>query len=165
VDYVSTRRELTSEGVVVVGLGDDALSALLAAGADARIQFVVVSGYFHSFISQMRPMQSHGDDLGQGWNDAQLKGILKTPDYEVDLGSVIPSALLTLDVPELVALVAPRKLLFCHARDAGVPGTEALITRFRQVTQAVGGDWIRYSPTQSLDGETLRAWLQNGSSR
>jgi len=110
-------------------------------------------------------MQSHGDDLGQGWNDAQLKGILKTPDYEVDLGSVIPSALLTLDVPELVALVAPRKLLFCHARDAGVPGTEALITRFRQVTQAVGGDWIRYSPTQSLDGETLRAWLQNGSSR
>ena len=148
-----------------MGLGDDALSALLAAAADARIQSVVVSGYFHSFISQMRPMQSHGDDLGQGWNDAQLKGILTTPDYEIDLGSVIPSALLTLDMPDLVALVAPRKVVFCHARDASVPGAEALIARFRQVTQAVGGDWIRYSPAQSLDGETLRAWLQNGGAQ
>ncbi|MGD0223097.1 MAG: acetylxylan esterase [Terriglobia bacterium] len=165
VDYVRTRSELTSEGLAVVGLGDDTLSALLAAAADTRIQSVAVSGYFHSFISQMRPMQSPGDDLGQGWNDAQLKGILKTPDYEIDLGSVIPSALLTLDMPDLVALVAPRKVLFCHARDAGVPDVEPLIARFRQVTQAVGGDWIRYAPAQSLDGETLRAWLQNGGGR
>jgi cephalosporin-C deacetylase-like acetyl esterase len=165
VDYVRTRRELTSEGLAVVGLGDDGLSALLAAAADARIQSVVVSGYFHSFISQMRPMQSQGDGQGQGWNDAQLKGILKTPDYEIDLGSVIPSALLTVDVPDLVALVAPRKVLFCHARDAAVQGNEALVARFRQVTGAAGGNWIRYAPTQALDGQTLRAWLQNGGMR
>ena len=161
VDYVRTRRELGSEGLAVVGLGDDALPAVLAAAADSRIRSLVVSGYFHSFISQMRPMQSHGDDLGQGWNDAQLKGILKTPDYEIDLGSVIPSVLLTMDVPDLVALVAPRKVLFCEARDANVPGSESLVARFRQVTGAVGGDWIRYAPTQSLDGQTLRAWLQS----
>lgn len=165
VDYASTRRDLSSQGLAVVGLGDDALPALLAAAVDTRIQSVVVSGYFHSFISQMRPMAPRGNDLARGWNDAQLKGVLKTPDYEIDLGSVIPSALLTLDVPDLVALVAPRKVLFCQARDTAVPGTEALVARFRQVTGAVGGDWIRYAPAQSLDGETLRSWLQSGGGR
>jgi cephalosporin-C deacetylase-like acetyl esterase len=165
VDYVRTRPELSPDTLAVVGVGDDALPALLAAAADARIQSLVVSGYFHSFISQMRPMQSHGDDLGQGWNDAQLKGILRTPEYDIDLGSVIPSALLTVDVPDLIALVAPRKVFFCQARDAGVPGSEALVARFRQVTGAVGGGWIRYAPAQLLDGLTLRAWLQNGGAR
>jgi cephalosporin-C deacetylase-like acetyl esterase len=162
VDYVHTRRELASEGLAVVGLGDDALSAILAAAADPRIQSVAVASYFHSFISQMRPMEWHGNDLGESWNDAQLKGVLKTPEYDIDLGSVIPSALLTLDVPDLVAMVAPRKVLFCHARDAGLPGTESLVARFRHVTEAVSGDWISYAPTQLLDGETLRSWLQNG---
>ena len=162
VDYVSSRRDLASEGLAVVGLGDDALPALLAAVADTRIQSVVVSGYFHSFISQMRPMQSPGDDQGQGWNDAQLKGILRTSDYEIDLGSVIPSALLTVDVPDLVALVAPRKVLFCQARDNAAPDSEAFVARFRQVTEVVGGNWIRYAPTQSLDGQTLLGWFQKG---
>lgn len=165
VDYVSTRAELTSEGLAVVGLGDDALPALLAAAADTHIQSVALSRYFHSFISQMRPMQSYGDNLGEGWNDAQLKGILKTPDYDIDLGSVIPSALLTVDVPDLVALVAPRKVLFCQAPDAAVRGNEALVARFRNVTGAVSGNWIRYAPAQALDGQTLRGWLQNGGAR
>jgi hypothetical protein len=165
VDYVSTRHDLTAEGLAVAGLGDDALPALLAAAADTRIQSVVVSGYFHSFISQMRPMQSLGDDLGQGWNDAQLKGVLKTPDYDIDLGSVIPSALLTVDVPDLAALIAPRKVLFCQARDASVPGSEALVARFGQVTGAVSGDWLRYAPSQALDGQILREWLQSNGGR
>lgn len=165
VDYLNSRQDLTSEGLAVVGLGDDALPALLAAAVDTRIQSLVMSGYFHSFISQMRPMTPARSDPAPGWNDAQLKGILKTPEYEIDLGSVIPSALLTVDVPDLVALVAPRKVLFCQARDAGVQGTEALVARFRQVTGAVGGDWIRYAPAQSLDGQTLRVWLQSGGGR
>jgi len=165
VDYVGTRRELTREGLAVVGLGDDALSVLLAAAADMRIRSVVMAGYFHSFISQMRPMVPQGNDLSPGWNDAQLKGILKTPEYEIDLGSVIPSALLSVDVPDLVALVAPRKVLFCQARDASTPGAEALVARFRQVTAAVGGDWIRYAPAQSLDGGALRQWLHDGGAR
>jgi hypothetical protein len=165
VDYLRTRPELCPNRLAVIGLGDDALSVLLAAAADTRIQSVVVSGYFHSFISQMRPMEPPGNDLAPGWNDAQLKGVLRTPDYEIDLGSVIPSALLTLDVPDLVALVAPRKVLFCQARDVKVPGSEALVARFRQLTGAVGGDWIRYAPAQALDGRTLQGWLQNGGGR
>jgi hypothetical protein len=165
VDYVSTRPELTCEGLAVVGLGDDALPALLAAATDSRIQSVVMSGYLNSFISQMRPMAPSRNDQGTTWNDAQLKGILKTPEYEIDFGSVIPSVLQTVDVPDLVALVAPRQVLFCQARDVGVPGSEALVARFRQVTGAVGGNWIRYAPTQSLDGQTLRGWLQNSAGR
>ena len=163
VDYVRTRRELAPEGLAVVGLGDDALPALLAAAVDTRIQSVAVSGYFHSFISQMCPREPRGNGGAVGWNDAQIKGTIKTPEYEIDLGSVIPSVLLTLDVPDLVALVAPRKVLFCQARDASVPGAEALIARFRQVTTAAGADWIRYAPAQSLDGQTLSAWLQTDS--
>ncbi len=165
VDYVSTRPELTCEGLVVVGLGDDALPALLAAAADSRIQSVVMSGYLHSFISQMRPMAPARNDQGTTWNDAQLKGILNTPEYEIDFGSVIPSVLQTVDVPDLVALVAPRQVLFCQARDVGVPGSEALVARFRQVTGAVGGNWIRYAPTQLLDGQTLRGWFQTSAGR
>lgn len=47
VDYLRTRPELCPNMLAVIGLGDDALSALLAAAADTRIQSVVVSGYFH----------------------------------------------------------------------------------------------------------------------
>lgn len=165
VDFVTSRPDLTCAGLAVVGRGDDALPALLAAAADTRIQSLAMSGYFHSFISQMRPMEPPRNDLAPGWNDAQLKGILRTPEYDIDLGSVIPSVLLSVDVPDLVALVAPRKVLFCQAPDAGAPGSEELVTRFRQVIGAVGGKWIRYAPTQPLDGTALREWLQIGGAR
>lgn len=154
VDYVSTRPELNAGNVAVVGIGDDALPALLAAAADSRIRSVAVSGYFSSFISQMRPMEPRGADLAHGWNNAQLTGRLKTPDYEIDLGSVIPSALLTADVPDLVALLAPRPVLFCQPRDAASPGA----ARFEQVTGAAASN-------QPLDARMLRAWIQSGGVR
>jgi hypothetical protein len=132
----------------------------MAAAADTRIQSVAVSGYYTSFVSQMRPMAPHGNDLRRGWNDAQLTGTLKAPDYEIDFGSVIPSALFTVDVPDLATLVAPRHLLFCQPRDAGAPGADALQARFRQVTEAAGARWIRYAPAQTLDGQTIRDWLR-----
>jgi len=161
IDYVHAQPLLTTDDLIVVGIGDDGLSALVAAAADSRVRAVVVSGYFHSFISQMRPMTPSGNDLSEGWNDAQLKGILKTPEYDIDLGSVIPSVLLTLDLPDLVAQVAPRKVFFCQARDANVPGSEALVARFRKVNASVHGDWLRYAPDQNLDGARLRDWIQN----
>jgi len=50
IDYLGGRREVTTENVAVVGLGDDALSALLTAAVDSRVGSVALAGYFHSFI-------------------------------------------------------------------------------------------------------------------
>lgn len=162
VDYVGTRKELATDSLAVVGLGDDALPTLLAAATDARIRSVAVAGYFHSFVSQMRAMASQAKDMRNDWNDAQLTGRLHTPDYEVDFGSVIPRVLSVVDVPDILALVAPRKVLFCQAQDARFAGAEPLAARFRKVVEAAGRNWIQYAPDRSLDGQLLREWLLGG---
>ncbi len=165
VDYARTRPELASEDVTIVGLGDDALPALLAAAVDDRFRRIAVSGYFQSFVSQMRA-KAHagaGGDVRNGWNDPYLTGQVIGADYNSDFGCVIPSALRTVDLPDLVALIAPRKVLFCHPKDAGTVGMEALTARFRQVTAAAGSDWIRFMPDRPLDGRLLLEWLQPGA--
>jgi hypothetical protein len=123
-----------------------------------------VSGFFTSFISQMRPAAPASKDLAPTWNDAQAKGQLKTADYKIDLGSVIPSALATLDVPDLLALVAPRPVLFCQLRDGSAPDAEVLRQRLLRVTGAAGNS-LRYDPDRQLDGRMLRDWVQNGGVR
>ena len=163
VDYVGTRKELAAAELSVVGLGDDALPALLAAAQDTRIRSLAVAGYLHSFVSQMRTMATEGKDWRNGWNDAQLTGSLKTPEYEVDFGSVIPRALASVDVPDIVALVAPRKVLFCQAQDAKSLNAQALTARFRQIAKAAGAHWIDYAPDQTLDIPLLSKWLLGGT--
>jgi len=162
-DYAGTRKELAAAGLSVVGLGDDALPALLAAAQDTRIRSLAVAGYLHSFVSQMRTMATEGKDWRNGWNDAQLTGSLKTPEYEVDFGSVIPRALASLDVPDIVALIAPRKVLFCQAQDAKSLNAQALTARFRQIAKAAGAHWIDYAPDQTLDIPLLSKWLLGGT--
>ena len=163
VDYVGTRKELAAADLSVVGLGDDALPALLAAAQDTRIRSLAVAGYLHSFVSQMRTMATEGKDWRNGWNDAQLTGSLKTPEYEVDFGSVIPRALASVDVPDIVALIAPRKVLFCQAQDAKSLNAQALTARFRQIAKAAGAHWIDYAPDQTLDIPLLSKWLLGGT--
>ena len=156
VDYLGQRREVTADSVTVVGLGDDALPALLAAAVDQRIGRVAVAGYFQSFVSQMIAMRSPANgQFANSWNDAQLDGRVKSEEYQVDFGSVIPSALERADVPDIAALIAPRKVLFCQARDnrTAAPETAA---RFRRVA---AGDWLEFAPGDTLDARRLLEWL------
>jgi pimeloyl-ACP methyl ester carboxylesterase len=163
VDYLGLRSELAIDDLTVVGLGEDALPALLAAAADQRIGRVAVVGYFHSFISQMRARTPRTrEEMREGWNDPQLKARISCADYEVDFGSVIPSALKFADVPDIAALIAPRKLLFCQARDYRSSGTEALVARFRHVTESAGNGWMRYEPKRSLEASLLLEWIGQG---
>jgi cephalosporin-C deacetylase-like acetyl esterase len=159
VDYLHSRNDLSSDELVAAGLGQDALPVMLAAAADARIHRIAVARYFHSFISQMRTIAApKGADLSHGWNDAQLNGRLNTGDYEVDLGSVIPSALERADIPDLLALIAPRKVLFSEALDGHAP--ELLMSRFRRVLASAAGGWMRYDPDRALDGDYLAGWVR-----
>jgi cephalosporin-C deacetylase-like acetyl esterase len=160
IDYVRTREELAPGDVTVVGMNDDALPALLAAAADARIAHVAVAGYVHSFVSQMREKaHATGVDVRTHWNDAQVSGVVDAGDYKTDLGAVIPSVLKTLDLPDIVALIAPRRVLFCHLKDAAAEATKVLSARFLQVTASRGEGWIRYEPERALDGNLLLEWL------
>ena len=166
IDYMATRSELASRDVTVVGLNDDALPALLAAAVDARVEHVAVSGYVQSFISQMRAKAAMREaDVRNHWNDAQVTGVVNAGDYAVDLGAVIPSALRTLDLPDIVALAAPRKVLFCHPKDAGADGTKALAARLLQVTSSRGREWFRYEPARALDSALLLEWIGPGGAR
>lgn len=159
-DYLRLRREVRAEDVTAVGIGDDSLPVLLAAAVDPRIRQAVVANYFHSFISQMRartpPVRNK---MGEAWNDPQLSGRIHSGDYEVDFGSVIPSALELADVPDIAALIAPRRLLFCQARDVQAPQNEVLVSRFKEVVSPAGGGWIENVPSRHFDSKLLLEWL------
>ena len=155
VDYIGLRPEVTIDGVTVVGLGDDALPILLAAAYDPRIGRVAVSKYFRSFISQMAARPATRVTLPMQWNDPQLNGIINTGDYDIDFGSVIPGVLQVMDVPDLLHLIAPRKLLFCAPRDLSAAGFETLPARFNEVAGPDGEKWMRYEPEHPLDAKLL----------
>lgn len=160
-DYIESRRELASNDVSVVGFGDDALPVLLAAACDSRIRQLALAGCVHSFLSQMRARTPPPfAKMGEAWNDPQLRGCVNTGDYEVDFGSVIPSALDHADVPDITALIAPRRILFCQARDNKVSDVETQASRFQRVVESAGGNWLRYAPNQTLDGKLLVEWLE-----
>jgi hypothetical protein len=154
-DYISQRKELLANDLSVVGFGEDALPALIAAAADSRIRRLALSGYFHSFVSQMKPTKWH--DMPARWNSAERLGKVNAEQYDIDLGSVIPWALETADVPDLVSLVAPRRVLFSAARDNAEAAAEPLRARF---TRAMAKPSVRYEPAKPLDAGLLIEWLQ-----
>jgi cephalosporin-C deacetylase-like acetyl esterase len=152
IDFVQYREDLPDQGVVLVGLGDEALPALLAAATDSRIERLVCSGYVTSFASQMiaASLPSRAELLRE-WNRSAMRwGRLHGASYDVDLGSVIPSVLETTDIPELVSLVAPRKVLYCQTRDHAVAHRSRLER---------GEDWLTYQPEKTFDSQVLLSWL------
>jgi pimeloyl-ACP methyl ester carboxylesterase len=161
VDYLSLRKELNSDEVSVVGIGDDALPVLLNAASDDRIRQVVVAQYFHSFVSQMRTRTPPAKErMAESWNDPQLNGRLNVGTYEVDFGGVIPSVLNYVDVPDIVALIRPRKVLFCEAKDNNAPDMDTLATRFQRIAGSSNNTrWLRYAPNQTLRDRLLVEWL------
>lgn len=166
VDFVETRGDLTLSDLAVVGLGDDALPTLLAAADDLRIQSVVCAGFYNSFVSQMAAARlTSRAELVRSWNSSAMNwGRLDTGPFKVDLGSVIPSILLTADVPDLASLLFPRKLLYCQARDHQEPFAKQHESRFRQVLATVSPshrDWVQYAPGQPLNAERLIDWLSS----
>ncbi|MCI0540357.1 MAG: acetylxylan esterase [Verrucomicrobiales bacterium] len=160
-DCLSLRKEMRTNAVTVVGIGDDVLPVLLAAATDPRIQQVAVARYVHSFVSQMRARTPPArDKMAEAWNDPQLNGRVNCGDYEVDFGSVIPFALEHADVPDIAALLAPRRLLFCQARDNGAPDAELVRSRFRRVVESTGNNRTQYAADHSLDAAVLLDWLR-----
>jgi glycerophosphoryl diester phosphodiesterase/cephalosporin-C deacetylase-like acetyl esterase len=161
VDYLRSRDDIAPSEISLVGLGDDALPALLATAADHRIERVAVAGFFHSFVSQLRARSPDpGDEMADQWNDPQLTGRIDTEHYEIDFASVIPGVLLQADVPDFAALIAPRRVLFCAARDAHVSEYHWLHARFQQVARQAPHGCIRYIPEQPLEAGLLVSWLQ-----
>ncbi|HAM73559.1 MAG TPA: hypothetical protein DCM86_18155 [Verrucomicrobiales bacterium] len=165
-DYLASRPDVGSNRVTLVGLGADALPAVLAAATDPRVHRLVIARYLHSFLSQMRARTSPPRErLGEAWNDPQLQGGVRTPEYDVDFGAVIPSVLAVADLPELLTLVAPRPVLFCDARDTAAPDAGVLLSRFRAIHEGSSLQTLRYLPAHPLDSTLLLEWLQEGGSR
>jgi hypothetical protein len=145
-DYLE-RRNLRAGEITVLGVGDDALPALLAAAADARIANIVMAKYVSSFLAQMKAGKPR--DLPKAWNDPQLRGRIDTGDYEIDFGSVIPGALRYGDVPQIAMRLAPRRALFCEARDK--PGE---FPTAPHITSLAG---------EPLTADLVLRWLAGGS--
>jgi hypothetical protein len=161
-DYLASRQRLS--GVTVVGIGDDALPALLASSVDERVERLAVADYVHSFVSQMRARKSEKNrEISESWNHPRTTGRLNAGAYEVDFGSVIPGALAITDVPEIAALIAPRKLLFCQARDNSAPGIETIAAQFKRVAESAGKGWFRYEPRRSFDASLILEWMTHES--
>ena len=154
VDFVRARDDLRESPIAVVGLNDEALPALLAAASDSRIERLACSGYVTSFISQMIAASlPTREEFIRRWNRSAMDwGRLDGASYRVDLGSVIPSVLEHADIPDLVALVAPRKVLYCGVRD-----NSEHAARFKAVTSKSGS--ISLEPETPLSSEKLLRWL------
>jgi cephalosporin-C deacetylase-like acetyl esterase len=164
VDFVARRDDLPLDDLTVIGRGDDALLALLAAVTDTRVQRVVAAGYVHSFVSQIVAAKvSSLEDLIREWNQMAMRhGRLRADRYTVDLGAVIPSSLRYGDIAEIVSLLDGRKILYCDAKDRDAPEVAALRERFVRVTAASKpGGGLTYAPGESLTAESLLAWLKN----
>ncbi len=164
VDFIARRNDLPLDGLTVVGRGDDALPALLAAADDERIRSVVAAGYFHSFVSQMIAAQvSSPEDLLRKWNSmAMHHGRIQGAHYSVDLGAIIPGALRHGDIPDILTLLRGRKVLFCGAKDRGVAELEPVRERFERVSApAIQAKTLTYAPAGSLTAARLLAWLGN----
>ncbi len=157
VDYLQLRKDTPVNHLAVVGLGEHGLPAILAAVADARIQRLGIAGYVHSYLSLMQAMKvQDSKDLVLHWNQAERRGLINAADYDVDLGSVVPGIAGVTDVPDLLSLIAPRRVLFCQARDNESQMAETSRARFKRVT----GN-IRYEAQKSLDAPMLLDWLRD----
>lgn len=160
IDYLAGRSDVSLEDLAVVGLGDDALPALLAAAADQRVRRVAAAGYVTSFLSQIVQVPAAPrEELIREWNSSAMRtGRLHAGPYDVDLASVIPSVLRHADLPDIVSLLAPRKVLFCQVRDREAAGADSFRQRFRRAA----GPAVRFAPDQSLDAKLLLEWLGEG---
>jgi hypothetical protein len=160
IDYLGLRPEVSTNSVTVVGFGNDALPAMLAAIADTRIAQVAVSGYFHSFISQIAARDPAKTSLPMQWNDPQLDGVIRAGSYDVDFASAIPGALLVADIYDLARLITPRRLLFSAVRDLQSSGIRPILDQFKATVDASNGAWLRYLPERPLDSQDLLRWLK-----
>lgn len=165
IDYLARRNDLSTDGLTVIGLGDDALPALLAAASDDRIKAIACARYSTSFASQIVAAHAPSrDHLARIWNGSAMnRGRIDNGSYQVDLGSVIPSMLRTGDVPDLASLIAPRRLLFSQARDNQNEDAAIYNARFQRVAAAAdpeNGGWFRFEPDRQFDSETLLLWLE-----
>ncbi|MCI0420762.1 MAG: hypothetical protein L0312_16300, partial [Acidobacteria bacterium] len=128
-----------------------------------RIRRVVCGDYFSSFASQMTAAAaSSREELLRIWNASAMDwGVLNNGTFSVDLGSVLPSVLLTADIPEIASLLAPRRLLYCQVRDRGSEAAD-FRTRFPKVVSASRTEetsWFSYQPEKQLGPELLLQWL------
>jgi pimeloyl-ACP methyl ester carboxylesterase len=166
VDFVGRRGELSAKSVVVVGVGGDALPALLAAANDPRIRGVACARFVSSFVSNMSAaVAGSRAELIREWNSSAMRfGRIQNGSFTVDLGAVIPSILLTADIPDLASLLAPRKLLYCEALDNSAPDAAAGRSRFERIVKAVdvnGSRWATYLPEKELSASLLLEWLEH----
>ena len=151
VDYIESRSDLSLEGLVAVGIGDDALPVLLASTADGRISRAVSAGYDLSFASQMiGARKTSREQLLKTWNSSAMsQGKLDDGENHADAGSVIPGVLNVLDLPDLGGLThgpASAGLRRAESATGGLDGTSSCMA-----DEAFGQDALLVSPGRAAD--------------
>jgi dienelactone hydrolase len=159
VDYVESRLDLSAEGLVAVGINDDALPVLLAATADPRISRAVTAVYDLSFTSQMiAGRKTSREQLLKTWNSSVMgQGKLDDGENHADAGSVIPGVLKILDLPDLAELHGDRPLLVCGARNLQQAGSAEHRRAWEKKMSGTTRSWFR--PDEPLTSELLLSWL------
>jgi hypothetical protein len=160
VDYIESRLDLASDGLVAIGIGDDALPVLLASTADPRFRRVVSAGYDLSFTSQMiGARKTSREQLLKTWNSSVMsQGKLDDGENHAGAGSVIPGVLNVLDLADLPELRADRALLICGARNLQQPGIVEHRRAWQTKLSDKSGSWFR--PDEPLTAELLLSWLK-----
>lgn len=163
VDYVESRRDLSTAGLVAIGNGDDALPVLLAAATDRRINRAASCGYDLSFASQIiGGRKTSREQLLRTWNSSVMAhGKLDDGENQADAGSVIPGVLNVLDLADLGGMRGDHSLLVCGARNLNQAGSKEHRRAWQEKLSEHNRRWFR--PDDALTPELLLSWL--GQSR
>jgi len=139
-DYLSSRPDVDTSQIRMIGQEEAGLAALMAAVLDERIRSVLLTQMIVSYMS-----------------------VVQSTDYSLPLDWFVPGILRHFDVPDLSAAVYPRPVWIVDAFDA--PGTALTQQDVRQCyaqripDTSVAMRTLKIVNTSGQDVEVYRDWL------
>ncbi|MGB8481456.1 MAG: acetylxylan esterase [Acidobacteriaceae bacterium] len=141
-DYLSSRPDVDTSQIRMVGQEEAGLAALMATVLDQRVRSILVTRMLVSYMS-----------------------VVQSTDYSLPLDWFVPGILRHFDVPDLSAAVYPRPVWIVDAVDA--PGTTLTEQDVRQYyaeripDTCVAMRKLKIVDTLGQDVEVYRAWLRD----
>jgi dienelactone hydrolase len=116
IDYLQTRPEVDPGRIATMGISGGGLTSLFTAALDERVHTAVVSGYFNTFRDSILSIRHCVDNY-------------------------VPGLLNLIEMPDLVGLIAPRRLFVESGKDDDifpVAAFERAVQRAREIYDAFG---------------------------
>lgn len=142
IDYLAARTDIDAAQLRILGSGSAAIAAQMAALLDTRVRSLLLDGGMVSFAA-----------------------LVESQDYSLDFSWFVPEILQHMDLPDIVAGLAPRPCWICNSVDAGGAALDVTAVRQRYLEASNGGDALPGNLHFGDGGEdpqaSYLAWLRS----